>query len=118
MKETLFTTIRAQFISSFIHSLLFTFIHFPMKTTFYLVRSKPSFCLLLSLMGLLTSFSPVLSQNYNASIGSGTVGTGNHNVFVGPYAGPSNTTGYTNSFVGYGAVHSNTTGIENSFIYN
>jgi hypothetical protein len=116
LKKNFFTTLRAPFISRFIHSLLFTFNYFPMKTTFYFVRSKPSFCLLLSLMGLLTSFSPVLSQNYNAGTGSGTGGTGTYNVFVGAYAGPKNTIGSANSFLGFKAGNSNTTGSGNSFL--
>ena len=87
-----------------------------MKTTFYFVPTKHFFCLLLSLMGLLTSFSPVLSQNYNAGVGSGTGGTGTYNVFVGSYVGPSNTIGSANSFLGFKAGLSNTTGSANSFL--
>jgi len=79
------------------------------------MRSKPSFRLLLSMMGLL-SFSPLLAQNYNAGTGSGTGGSGNYNVFVGPYTGPANTTGNSNSFVGFKAGYSNTTGSDNSFL--
>ena len=74
------------------------------------MKTKLSLRLLLPLMGLLF-FSPLLAQNYNAGIGSGTGGSGYHNVFVGPYAGPSNTTGYANSFLGYRAGYANTTGI-------
>ncbi|MBD2769953.1 tail fiber domain-containing protein [Hymenobacter sp. BT664] len=70
---------------------------------------------LLLLMGLLSS-SPLFAQNYNAGVGSGTGGSGTYNVFVGPYAGPSNTTGSYNSFLGTGAGASNITGSNNSFL--
>jgi len=78
------------------------------------MRTKRSFRLLLSVMGLLTSFSPLFSQNYNAGIGSGTGGNGN--VFVGPYTGLSTTTGTGNSFLGINAGYSNTTGNSNIFL--
>ncbi len=40
--------------------------------------------------------------------------SGTGNIFVGQYAGISNTTGYYNSAVGYGALNLNTTGFYNS----
>ena len=89
-----------------------------MKTTFYLLPTRLFLRLLLSLMGLL-SFTPLLAQiqvNYNAGLGSGTGGSGVANVFVGPSAGPSNTTGSWNSFVGSLAGYANTTGSGNSFL--
>jgi len=88
-----------------------------MKTTFYLLPTRRSFRLLLALMGMgLLASSPLYAQNYNAGVGSGTGGSGNQNVFVGPYAGSSNTTGNSNSFVGTYAGFSNTTGNYNSFL--
>ncbi len=40
----------------------------------------------------------------------------NYNVFVGYYAGQSNTTGGSNTFLGYSAGQSNTTGYSNTFV--
>jgi hypothetical protein len=85
-----------------------------MKTQLYLMRTKRSFRLLLSVMVLLIPFSPLWAQNYNAGIGSGTGGNGN--VFVGPYTGLSTTTGTGNSFLGINAGYSNTTGNSNIFL--
>jgi hypothetical protein len=72
--------------------------------------------LLTASFSLLICFSTLAQNNYNAGYNSGTGGSGSANVFVGPYAGLSNTTGERNSFVGYAAGTSNTTGWRNSFL--
>jgi|GEM_PF-3966760 len=56
-----------------------------MKIKFYLLQIRQYFYFVVLLIGLLF-FPPLFAQNYNAGTGSG--GSGDQNVFVGPYAGP------------------------------
>lgn len=87
-----------------------------MKIKIYSIQTGISLRLLLSLVGMV-SFSPLFAQHYNAGAGSGTGAAGGYEtVFVGPFAGASNTTGNRNTFLGSDAGYQNTTGYHNSFL--
>lgn len=58
----------------------------------------------------------LLSGTDSIGVGVGASGNGDHNTFVGYYAGYQNTTGAANSFIGWLAGTGNTTGGSNTFI--
>lgn len=60
-----------------------------------------------------SSRSDIIGGQYAGNSGSLT---GSPNVFLGKYAGYSNTTGWGNHFIGYKTGYSNTTGYRNIFI--
>ena len=101
--------------SSWLFFLFFPYSLLNENQTLLIMKTNLSLRLLLPMVGLL-AFSPVLSQNYNAGPGSGTGGSGTNNVFVGPNAGPANTTGSHNSFIGSSTGRQNTTGNKNTFL--
>jgi len=74
---------------------------------------------LLSLLGVSGSI-PIYDTGYSVFIGEGAGVnddlSNNYNVFVGYYAGYSNTTGSSNSATGLNALRSNTTGGNNSAV--